>query len=130
MIESKRMEINKMSISNLHVKSFSVNGKPAVSSLVLNEKGERVYDFGAFMNYLFSVEMLNRTKNEKLLRLALGLLFITLALNGVQGYSMLAIIPLYFSIFNRLFLQEIHRGTEGLAQKRGARCGYPLSYSE
>ncbi len=27
-----------MSISNLHVKSFSVNGKPAVSSLVLNEE--------------------------------------------------------------------------------------------
>lgn len=31
-----------------------------------NEHGERVYDFGAFMNYLFSVEMLNRTKDEKL----------------------------------------------------------------
>lgn len=26
-----------MSISNLHIKSFTVNGKPAVSSLVLNE---------------------------------------------------------------------------------------------
>ncbi len=31
-----------------------------------NKKGERVYDFGAFMNYLFSVEMLHRIKNEKL----------------------------------------------------------------
>lgn len=31
------MEINKMSISNLHIKSFTVNGKPAVSRLVLNE---------------------------------------------------------------------------------------------
>ena len=51
------------------------NGHPSVveyidlpehMALLTNEKGERVYDFGAFMNYLFSVEMLNRTKNEKL----------------------------------------------------------------
>lgn len=31
------MEKNKMSISNLHVKSFTINGKPAISGLVLNE---------------------------------------------------------------------------------------------
>jgi len=51
------------------------NGHPSVveyidlpehMALLTNENGERVYDFGAFMNYLFSVEMLNRTKNEKL----------------------------------------------------------------
>jgi hypothetical protein len=32
----KRMEINKMN-TNINIKSFTVNGKPAVSSLVLNE---------------------------------------------------------------------------------------------
>ena len=51
------------------------NGHPSVieyidlpehMALLTNEKGERVYDFGAFMNYLFSVDMLNRIKNEKL----------------------------------------------------------------
>jgi len=39
---------------------------PESMALLTNEKGERVYDFGAFMNYLFSVDMLNRIKNEKL----------------------------------------------------------------
>ena len=51
------------------------NGHPSVIEYIdlteemahlKNKNGERVYDFGAFMNYLFSVEMLNRTKNEKL----------------------------------------------------------------
>ena len=51
------------------------NGHPSVIEYIdlteemahlKNENGERVYNFGAFMNYLFSVEMLNRTKNEKL----------------------------------------------------------------
>ena len=51
------------------------NGHPSVveyidlpehMALLTNEKGERVYDFGAFMNYLFSVEMLNRIKDDKL----------------------------------------------------------------
>ena len=51
------------------------NGHPSVVEYIdlteemahlKDENGERVYDFGAFMNYLFSVEMLNRTKNEKL----------------------------------------------------------------
>ena len=51
------------------------NGHPSVveyidlpehMALLTNENGERVYDFGAFMNYLFSVEMLNRIKDEKL----------------------------------------------------------------
>ena len=51
------------------------NGHPSVveyidlpehMALLTNENGERVYDFGAFMNYLFSVDMLNRIKDEKL----------------------------------------------------------------
>ena len=51
------------------------NGHPSVveyidlpehMALLTNEKGERVYDFGAFMNYLFSVEMLMRIKDDKL----------------------------------------------------------------
>ncbi len=51
------------------------NGHPSVveyidlpehMALLTNNKGERIYDFGAFMNYLFSVEMLNRIRNEKL----------------------------------------------------------------
>lgn len=53
-------------------------------------------DYGFFGAVLPLLIYTGRTKNEKLLRLALGLLFITLVLNGVQGYSMLAIIPLYF----------------------------------
>lgn len=39
---------------------------PEHMALLTNENGERVYDFGAFMNYLFSVDMLNRIKDEKL----------------------------------------------------------------
>lgn len=39
---------------------------PEHMALETNENGERVYDFGAFMNYLFSVEMLHRIKNNKL----------------------------------------------------------------
>ena len=51
------------------------NGHPSVveyidlpehMALLTTEKGERVYDFGAFMNYLFSVEMLMRIKDDKL----------------------------------------------------------------
>lgn len=48
--------------------------------------------FGAILPFLIYT---GRTKNEKFLRLAIGLLLITLVLNGVQGYSMLAIIPIY-----------------------------------
>lgn len=39
---------------------------PEYMALLTNEKGERIYDFGAFMNYIFSIDMLNRTKDEKL----------------------------------------------------------------
>ena len=39
---------------------------PESMALETNDKDERVYDFGVFMNYLFSVEMLHRIKNEKL----------------------------------------------------------------
>ena len=51
------------------------NGHPSVveymdlpehMALETNENGERVYDFGVFMNYLFNVDMLHRIKNEKL----------------------------------------------------------------
>lgn len=51
------------------------NGHPSVveyidlpehMALETNSNGERIYDFGVFMNYLFSVEMLYRIKNEKL----------------------------------------------------------------
>ena len=39
---------------------------PESMALEIDENGERIYDFGAFMNYLFNVEMLHRVKNEKL----------------------------------------------------------------
>ena len=39
---------------------------PESMATLTNEKGERIYDFGVFTNYLFSVEMLHRVKNEKL----------------------------------------------------------------
>ena len=51
------------------------NGRPSVveymdlpesMATLTNENGERIYDFGVFTNYLFSVEMLHRVKNEKL----------------------------------------------------------------
>ena len=51
------------------------NGHPAVVEYMdlteemahaKNSKGERLYDFGVFMNYLFSVDMLHRIKNDKL----------------------------------------------------------------
>ena len=39
---------------------------PEYMALQTDVNGERIYDFGAFMNYLFSVDMLHRVKNEKL----------------------------------------------------------------
>lgn len=53
-------------------------------------------DYGFWGAILPLLIYTGRTKNEKLIRLALGLLFISLVLNGVQAWSMLALIPLYF----------------------------------
>lgn len=39
---------------------------PEFMALQTNENGERIYDFGAYMNYLFSVKMLHNIKNKKL----------------------------------------------------------------
>jgi len=59
-------KVGVMCLKNGHPSVVEYIDLPESMALETNEKGERVYDFGAYMNYLFSVEMLNRTKNEKL----------------------------------------------------------------
>ena len=58
-------KVGVMCNKNGHPSVVEYTDLPESMALKTNEKGERVYDFGAFMNYLFSVKMLMRTVNEK-----------------------------------------------------------------
>lgn len=57
-------KVGVMCNKNGHPSVVEYTDLPESMALETNEKGERVYDFGAFMNYLFSVKMLMRTVNE------------------------------------------------------------------
>ena len=57
-------KVGVMCNKNGHPSVVEYTDLPESMALETNENGERVYDFGAFMNYLFSVKMLMRTINK------------------------------------------------------------------